>query len=231
MSLLSRKAKMPKEIRTPNDGLRMYSAITHGIGALLACLATGVLITLAALSGENVTRSVVSYTVYGAALIGLYTASTLYHCIPAGEKGRRALRKLDHIMIFMLIAGTYTPICLLQLKDAVGWAIFGVIWALAVGGSLMKLFWINAPRWMASAAYIGMGWMVLFAIVPMIQAMSGVELIWLGLGGIFYTIGGVCYALRWPGKERKLFGYHEVFHIFIMLGSICHYAMMVCLIY
>ena len=231
MSLFSRKPKRPREIRTPNDGLRMYSALTHGIGALLACVATGVLITLSALAGGEVAKAIVSYAVYGATLIGLYTASTLYHCIPAGEKGRKALRKVDHIMIYMLIAGTYTPICLVGMEGAWGWSIFGVIWGLAVAGSLVKIFWIHAPRWVAAAAYIGMGWMIVVAIVPMLRTIGGLALLWLGLGGLFYTVGGLLYALRWPGKERKYFGFHEVFHIFIMLGSVCHYAMMICLIY
>ena len=219
------------EVRTPNDGLRMYSALTHGIGALLACAGTGVLIVLSALADGEVTKAVVSYAVYGASLIGLYTASTLYHCIPAGVNGRRALRKVDHIMIYFLIAGTYTPICLLPLEGVWGWAIFGIIWGLTLVGSVVKIFFIHAPRWIASAAYIGMGWMIIIAIVPMIRTMSFIELMWLLLGGVLYTVGGVLYALKWPGKENKYFGFHEVFHIFIMLGSICHYAMMVCMIY
>lgn len=218
------RQKRPPETRSPNDGLRMYSALTHGIGAILAAAATGVLITLSAFAGA---RAIVSYAIFGATLIGLYTASTLYHCIPAKPGGRRALRTVDHIMIYMLIAGTYTPICLVQLRGAWGWAIFGVIWGLAVVGSLVKLFWLQAPRWVAATAYIGMGWMIIVAIYPMLQVMSTRSIIWLGLGGVFYTVGGVLYAKRWPGKERKFFGFHEVFHLFIMLGSICHYAMMV----
>ena len=220
---------IPREIRGPNDGLRPYSALTHGIGALLAAAATGVLVALSALAGGA--RQIVGYSVYGATLIGLYTASTLYHCIPAKAGGRRALRTVDHIMIYMLIAGTYTPLCLLPLKGAWGWSVFGVIWGLAVAGSLVKLFWLNAPRWVSAAAYIGMGWMIVVAIYPMIQTMSGRGLMWLGLGGVFYTAGGVLYARKWPGRDRRFFGFHEVFHIFIMLGSVCHYAMMVNILY
>jgi hemolysin III len=223
----ARKTKQT-ETRTPNDGLRPYSALTHGIGALLAAAATGVLIALSAFAGA---RWVVSYSIYGATLIGLYTASTLYHCIPAKTGGRRALRKVDHIMIYMLIAGTYTPICLVPLSGAWGWSIFGVIWGLAVAGSLVKLFWMNAPRWVSAVAYIGMGWMIIVAIYPIVQSMSSRGLLWLGLGGLFYTAGGVLYARKWPGRDRKFFGFHEVFHIFIMLGSVCHYAMMLNILY
>ena len=226
----SRKKK-EREVRSPSDGLRRYAALTHGIGALLAGAATGVLITLAALASSA--WWVVSYSIYGATLIGLYTASTLYHCIPAKDGGRRALRKVDHIMIYMLIAGTYTPICLGPLRDrgGWGWAIFGVIWGLAVAGSLVKLFWMTAPRWVSAAAYIGMGWMIVVAVYPMVQQMPGRALMWLILGGVFYTAGGILYAKKWPGRERKWFGFHEVFHIFIMLGSVCHYGMMVNILY
>jgi hemolysin III len=205
----------------------MYSALTHGIGAFLATAAVGVLVTLAAFAGA---KYVVSYSVYGASLIGLYTASTLYHCIPAKPHGRYALRKLDHIMIFFLIAGTYTPVCLLALKGAWGWSIFGVIWGLAVAGSIIKLFWLKAPRWISAATYIGMGWMVLLCIVPIVHSLYSLELFWLALGGVFYTVGGVLYALRWPGKENRFFGFHEVFHILIMFGSVSHYALMICMI-
>lgn len=216
------------ELRTPNDGLRMYSALTHGIGALLAGVATGVLITLSAFAGARV---VVSYSIFGVTLIGLYTASTLYHCVPAKPNRRRALRVVDHIMVYMLIAGTYTPVCLIALRDKPtwGWTIFGVVWGMVVIGSLIKIFWLSAPRWISAAAYIGMGWMILIAIYPMIQTMSNQSLLWLVLGGVLYTVGGILYALKWPGKERKYFGFHEVFHLFIMLGSVCHYAMMICI--
>ena len=221
------KKRRPREKRTPNDGLRLYSALTHGIGVWLASVGTGVLIVMSAFAGA---RYIVGYSVYGLTLIGLYTASTLYHCLPVRPGGRRALRKIDHIMIYMLIAGTYTPICLIALTGAWRWTLFGVIWGLAVAGTVVKLFWLNAPRWLSASAYIGMGWMALIAIVPLVRSMSGLELMWLGLGGFFYTAGGVLYALKWPGKGNKFFGFHEVFHIFVMLGSVCHYAMMICLL-
>ncbi|MCL2030344.1 MAG: hemolysin III family protein [Oscillospiraceae bacterium] len=228
----AKRIRPPREVRGPNDGLRPYAALTHGIGALMAAAAAGVLIVLSAFAGGA--AQIVSYSVYGATLIGLYTASTLYHCIPAKVGGRRALRTVDHIMIYMLIAGTYTPLCLGPLQarhGAWGWSVFGVIWGLAVAGSLVKLFWMNAPRWVSAAAYIGMGWMIIVAVYPVVQALSGRGLMWLALGGVFYTAGGVLYARKWPGRDRKYFGFHEVFHIFIMLGSVCHYAMMVNILY
>ncbi len=196
----------------------------------MASVGTAVLIVFAAMAGkDSVARYIVSYAIFGFTLIGLYTASTLYHCIPAKPGGRRALRTIDHIMIYMLIAGTYTPICLLGMRGAWGWSIFGVVWGLAIAGTIVKLFWLHAPRWVASLAYIGMGWMIVIAIVPLVQSLSVSALLWLGLGGVFYTAGGILYAIKWPGKENKYFGFHEVFHVFILLGSICHYAMMLCI--
>lgn len=218
-----------KEIRTPYDGVRFYSALTHGIGFWLATAGTAVLVAIAAYVGTA--WEVVSYSVYGAALIGLYATSTLYHCLRVGPEGRRALRTLDHIMIYILIAGTYTPICLVTLRGygAWGWTIFGIIWGMAIAGTIVKLFWLNAPRWLSAAAYIGMGWMVVIAMVVVIKAMPTAAFVWLMIGGGFYTVGGVLYAVKWPGRNHKYFGFHEVFHIFILLGSICHFAMMLCL--
>lgn len=222
----SKKEKQPKtkEVRTPYDGLRMYSAITHGIGAWLATVGTAVLIVWAAIVGNAL--QIVSYAVYGAALIGLYATSTLYHCLPVKPKGRAALRKLDHIMIYMLIAGTYTPICLIAMHGVWGWSVFGVIWGLAVAGTIVKLFWLNSPRWISAAAYLGMGWVIIIVVVPLVRLMSVPALVFLFCGGGFYTVGGILYALKWPGRDKKYFGFHEVFHLFILLGSIAHFFMM-----
>ncbi|MDR0324939.1 MAG: hemolysin III family protein [Oscillospiraceae bacterium] len=222
--------KQDKETRTPYDALRLFSALTHGIGFWMATAGVGVLVAVAAFVGNA--WHIVSYSVYGAALIGLYATSTLYHSLRLKPEGRKALRKADHVMIYMLIAGTYTPISLVPLRTESpgwGWAIFGVIWFFAVAGTIIKLCWLNAPRWVSASAYVGMGWLVIVAIGPLVRAMPTNALVWLMIGGGFYTIGGALYALRWPGRDRKLFGFHEVFHIFILLGSISHFAMMLAL--
>lgn len=220
------RRRTPKEKgRNPYDGLRPWSAITHGAGALLAILGTVLLLLhTASLSGSA--WHYATFSLYGATMIALYTASTLYHCINTTVGGRIALRKLDHTSIYFLIAGTYTPICLVPLRGPWGWSLFGVIWGLALLGLVMSLLWINAPRWVTAGIYIFMGWLALIAIYPLTKALSSQGLFWLFLGGVLYTIGGVLYALKWPGRSNPRFGCHEVFHVFIVLGSVCHFLLM-----
>lgn len=213
--------------RDPYDGLRPWSAITHGIGAALAVLGTVLLLARAILTGSSLWH-LVSFSIYGTSMIGLYMASTLYHCLNVSVKGRIALRKYDHTSIYFLIAGSYTPICLVALRGmgGWGWALFGVIWALALGGLFLTLFWVNAPRWMTSGIYLFMGWMALIALYPLHAAVGWRGLLWLLTGGVLYSVGGVSYAIKWPGRENPRFGCHEIFHVFIVLGSICHFLLM-----
>ncbi len=218
------KRSRQKEVRTPYDGLRIFSALTHGIGAWLASVGVAALIVIAVFAYN--TLHVISYAVYGLTLIGLYTTSTLYHCLRVRPSGRVVLRKLDHMMIFLLIAGTYTPICLITLDGAWRWSILGVIWGLAAAGSVVTLFFVHAPRWVSSVVYLGMGWMIVIAMAPLVRNMPLPAFVMLGAGGLLYTVGAVLYALRWPGRDHKYFGFHEVFHIFILTGSVCHYVMM-----
>lgn len=220
------RRQAPKEKgRDPYDGLRPWSAITHGLGALLSILGT-VLLLVHTWSAGGSAWHYVTFALYGASMIGLYTASTLYHCVNTSVKGRIALRKYDHTSIYFLIAGTYTPICLIPLRGAWGWSLFGVIWGLALLGLAMSLLWINAPRWVTAGIYIFMGWLALIAIYPLVQMLSFTGLFWLLLGGVLYTIGGVLYALKWPGRGNPKFGCHEVFHVFIILGSVGHFLLM-----
>lgn len=222
-----KRRRAPKEKgRNPYDGLRPWSAITHGVGALLAILGTVLLLVRTGILGGSAWHYV-TFSIYGATMIGLYTASTLYHCVKTSVKGRIALRKFDHASIYFLIAGTYTPICLVPLRGGWGWSLFGVIWGLALAGLAMSLLWINAPRWVTAGIYIFMGWLAVIAIYPIIQVLPLQGLFWLLLGGVLYTIGGVLYALKWPGRNNPRFGCHEVFHVFIVLGSVCHFLLMI----
>lgn len=220
----SRRAPREKG-RNPYDGLRLWSALTHGFGALLSIIGT-VLLLLRTHALGGTAWHYATFALYGASMIVLYTASTLYHCVKTGIKGRIALRKWDHLSIYLLIAGTYTPICLNPLRGPWGWALFGVIWALTAAGIVMTFFWINAPRWVTAGIYIFMGWLAIIAVYPLTRTLPAPGMFWLLAGGVVYTIGGVLYALKWPGRNNPRFGCHEIFHVFIVLGSVCHYLLM-----
>lgn len=168
----------------------------------------------------------VPFAVYAASMIGLYTASTLYHCLNTDVKGRIALRKYDHISIYFLIAGSYTPICLIALPPAWGWTMTAIVWRWPQPGTVMALLWINAPRWVTSGIYIFMGWMAVFMLPALLKYLPSAGFFWLFLGGGLYTVGGVLYAVKWPGRNNPRFGCHEIFHIFILLGSIAHFFLM-----
>jgi hemolysin III len=197
------------------------SGLTHLGGFLLAIAGLTLLVTLASVHASA--WHVVSFAIYGTSLMLLYLASSLYHLLPLGEGGVRALKRLDHIMIFYLIAGTYTPFCLVPLRGAWGWSIFGVVWGLALAGTLFKLLWLDAPRWLVASIYVAMGWVVVVAVVPLAHALSAGGLLWLALGGLLYSGGAVIYALKrpdpWPGR----FGFHEIWHLFVLGGSFCHF--------
>ncbi|MCI8537301.1 MAG: hemolysin III family protein [Oscillospiraceae bacterium] len=210
--------------RDPYDGLRPWSAVTHGVGILLAVVGTFFLMLRSVYLAS--TWHAAAYFVYGATMFALYTASTLYHCLNVSVKGRMLLRKLDHTSIYLLIAGTYTPICLTALRGPWGWSLFGVIWGLAAAGIVLAFAWIMAPRWLTAGIYLFMGWLALAAIYPLTQVLTPAGMFWLVLGGVLYTIGGVLYGLKWPGRDNPRFGCHEIFHVFILLGSIAHYVLM-----
>lgn len=213
-----------REVRDPYDGLRPWSAITHGIGAALAVVGTVFLTVQSALMGKW--GHLVVFLIYGLSMVCLYTASTLYHCVNTTRSKRIALRKYDHCSIYLLIAGSYTPVCLTVLWGAGGLPLFIAIWGLALAGVLLTIAKLDIPRWLTSVIYLVMGWLALFAIVPLSQRMAGLGMFWLILGGVLYTVGGVLYAVKWPGRNNPRFGCHEIFHVFILLGSIAHFMMM-----
>ena len=184
------------------------------------------LIVYSALYGEGA-WDIVSFTIFGVALVLLYLFSTLYHLLNLGEKGTNVFRKFDHMMIYVLIAATYTPICLGPLRGPWGWSIFGVVWGLAVLGIILTAVWIKAPRWLTTSIYVGMGWLVVIMAYPLLKTFQELNalpsLLWLLAGGIFYTIGGIIYGLKKAPFTTKHFGFHEIFHIFVMLGSFCQF--------
>ena len=213
-----------REVRDPYDGLRPWSAITHGAGAVLAAAGTVALLLRAA--GQGKWLSFVLFLIYGLSMVCLYTASTLYHCLNISVAGRIALRKYDHCSIYLLIAGSYTPICMTALRENGGPALLACVWALAAAGLVLTIAKLEIPRWLTSTIYLMMGWLAIFAIVPLYRALPPAGFALLLAGGLSYTVGGVLYAVKWPGRNNPRFGCHEIFHLFILLGSIFHFILM-----
>ncbi len=209
--------------RTPFDGLRIWSAITHGVGILLAIIGTVFLVYK--MADIHSGYKFASFVIFSTTLILLYTASTLYHSVRASVRARIALRKFDHTAVYFLIAGTYTPLCLTILHGTIGFVLLATIWTLAVAGTVMAFSWINAPRKVNATIYIILGWISAISLPFIYQSHGIAPIAWLLAGGVLYTIGGVLYALKWPGRTNPRFGCHEIFHVFIVLGSIAHYLM------
>ena len=202
------------------------SAITHFIGMLMAIFAAVPLLIKAAHEPSRI--YIISITVYAISLILLYAASTTYHTIDRSERVNTILKKIDHMMISVLIAGSYTPICLLVLKGRTGIILLSIVWGIAVIEMLIKAFWVFCPKWVSSVLYIGMGWTCVLAFTQILNALSPAAFGWLLAGGIIYTVGGIIYALKLPffNTKHKNFGSHEIFHLFVMGGSACHFILM-----
>ncbi len=204
------------------------SAITHFIGMMMAVLAAAPLI-IKAFYGKN-SDNLSSFIIFIVSMILLYGASTMYHSFNINARVNKILKKLDHAMIFVLIAGSYTPICLIVLPKNIGLPLLGLIWLIAALGIIFKMFWVTCPLWLSSVMYIAMGWLCVLAFSPLIKNLSGAAFTWLLAGGIIYTIGGVIYAIKTPkikafNERHRYFGTHEIFHLFVMGGSICHFIL------
>ena len=206
------------------------SAITHYIGMMLSLFAAAPLLLKAEMS--RTPSAIMAMGIFILAMILLYAASTVYHALNVREGVLKVFRKLDHMMIFVLIAGTYTPVCMLVLDGATGMILLTVIWGIALVGILLKALWINCPKWFSSIIYIAMGWVCLLVFPLLLQRLSAGAFAWLLAGGILYTVGGVVYALKLKGFNgvHKYFGSHEIFHLFVMSGSFCHFIVMYCYI-
>lgn len=211
---------MKKQLKDPG------SAITHFIGMMMAIFASIPLLIKAAREPDNL--YLICAAIYLASLILLYAASTSYHTFNLSEKANRRLKKLDHMMIFVLIAGSYTPICLISLGGRTGKILLAIVWSIAIVGILFKAFWVYCPKWVSSVLYIGMGWTCVLAFTQIINALPKAAFLWLLAGGIIYTVGGIIYALKLPifNSLHKNFGSHEIFHLFVMGGSLCHFILM-----
>ena len=171
---------------------------------------------------------VFAMSVFISSMILLYGASTLYHSLDISKKVNLFFRRIDHSMIFVLIAGSYTPVCYIVLHGHIGLVLLALVWGIAALGIIFKLCWVTCPKWVSSVLYILMGWICVLAFTQIINALPKAAFNWLLAGGIIYTIGGVIYALKLPifKAQHKYFGSHEIFHLFVMAGSICHFIMM-----
>lgn len=208
--------------RMKKDKREVTSSLTHLAGALLAAVGT-VKLSIDAFFADGA-GALVSVLVFGISMVLLYCASSVYHWSCA-VRARAAgfLQRLDHMAIFMLIAGTYTPICVIVLGRPVGYVMLALVWSAALLGLIMKIFWMHAPVWLSCSIYVAMGWIAAFFIVPIVRALSWGSLGWLIAGGLLYTAGAVIFGLERPRLKLSWFGPHELFHLFVMGGSVCHY--------
>ena len=202
------------------------SAITHFIGMMMALLATIPLLVKAAREPDWL--HLIALSVFALSMFLLYTASTTYHSLDISAKVNRRLQKVDHMMIFVLIAGSYTPVCMIILGGRIGYTLLALVWGIAVAGIIIKGLWITCPKWFSSIIYIAMGWTCLPVFTQLWTDLPHAAFGWLLAGGIIYTIGGVIYALKLPvfNALHKYFGSHEIFHLFVMGGSVCHFIFM-----
>lgn len=205
-----------KYIREPINGL------THLSGAILSFIALLAMVIKASITTDSA-LAITAVIVFGVSLILLYSASATYHMVIAKDKVIAFLRKLDHSMIFILIAGTYTPFCLISLNGVTGWTLFAIVTFVALSGVLFKLVWFNCPRWLSTSIYIVMGWLIIFVASPLSEVLSQAGLFLLVLGGILYTVGGIIYGAKPNFLRSKYMGFHEIFHVFILLGSTAHF--------
>lgn len=202
------------------------SAITHFIGMMMACFAAVPLLVKAAASSSA--TSLIAMAVFMLSMVLLYGASATYHSLNVSDRVLKVFRKIDHMMIFVLIAGSYTPVCLIVLGGKSGYTLLAVVWGIALLGMTIKALWITCPKWFSSVIYIAMGWVCVAVFGQLWNTLPKMAFLWLLAGGIVYTAGGVIYALKLPifNSRHAMFGSHEIFHLFVMGGSICHFIFM-----
>ncbi|MFC4558721.1 hemolysin III family protein [Virgibacillus kekensis] len=207
---------MKRYIREPINGL------THLFGAVLSLFGLIALVVKAAETADS-TLVIMAVVIFGVSMILLYAASATYHMVIATDSVIAFLRRIDHSMIFILIAGTYTPLCLISMKGVTGWTLFAIVSTIAFLGVIFKLVWFHAPRWLSTALYVAMGWIVVFFSSTLAPVLGPNGMLMLFLGGLFYTLGALIYWRKPKLLSFKHFGFHEIFHIFILFGSLFHF--------
>ena len=199
----------------------MFNAITHLAGALLSIVGFIMLVNHASKYGDG--WHVVSFSIFGVSLILLYTTSTIYHFNLLTSRIKPALKRIDHAMIFVLIAGSYTPLCLVVLRGGWGWSLFGVVWGIAIFGIITKALWLKIPMGPTALVYLVMGWLAVIAFYPLIKALPNMGILWLVAGGLSYTIGAIMYSLDKKSPTGRWVNLHGVFHLLVLFGSFSHF--------
>ncbi|ALC85749.1 hemolysin [Bacillus sp. FJAT-22090] len=207
---------MNQYIREPFNGL------SHLFGAILSLLGLTAMLVKVTINGDSF-LTFIAIIIFGVSMILLYSSSATYHMVIAKDSIIQFLRRLDHSMIYLLIAGTYAPFCLITLKGTTGYILFIIISIIALCGILFKMMWFNCPRWISTALYIGMGWIIVFLASPLSEKIGTQGILYLIIGGVLYTIGGIIYGLKPKIAFIKKLGFHEIFHIFILLGTLFHF--------
>jgi len=205
--------------REPANGL------THLIGAVLSVVALGILLVIGIRGGDM--RQTIGFAIFGLSQIGLYTASTLHHSLRLSERNTSRLLRFDCMMVYILIAGTYTPICLGVLHGAWRWGMLGAIWGLALGGIVTMAHWMRAPNWVSTGFYVLMGWMALAILPQLFHALPAVGIVWLFAGGVVYTVGAVIFVLERPILFPGVFEAHALWHLCVLGGSFCFFWVIV----
>jgi len=210
----------PQVATLPSAFLREpFNAVSHGLAAFVGLCGLAGLIHQA-----QGARAIVAASVYGLTLVALFLSSALYHGLRVAPSVTAKLRRCDHAMIFLFIAGSYTPVTLLLMQGAWGWGLFGLVWVVAVAGLIVNAVLPMPPRWLAATLYIGMGWLAVVAIQPLRDVLSPEGFGWLFAGGVVYTAGAIVYAMHWPRLWPGRFGPHELWHVFVMVASAVHYV-------
>ena len=210
---------MIRKLREPVNG------ITHLAGAVLSVVGLVILLLIAIRNGS--VRQIVGFSIFGASLVAMYCASAFYHSLRLSDEAVAHLRRIDHMMIYVLIAGSYTPVCLVLLRGTLGNSLLIAVWVLAALGVFQTIVWMRAPQWVSTVLYIGMGWIAVFLFKPLMASAPTGFFFWLVTGGVIYTLGAIIHAAKWPrvaaGSGRPLFGSHEIWHLCVMGGSFAHY--------
>jgi hemolysin III len=205
---------MLKKLREP------VNSLTHWGGAILALAGLIALLIV----GWSTPAKIVSLLVYGLSLIAMFSASATYHMVRARDRVLEILRKVDHSAIYLLIAGTYTPFCVNAFSGFWQWGMLGIIWSLAVVGIAVKIFYIKSPRWLNAGIYVVMGWLCVAAVGEMLAVLPAWVITWLIVGGVTYTLGAIVYVTKIFNFAPGVFGFHEVWHIFVMLAAAAHFV-------